>query len=423
MIAANVCAAESLVVGRIAAVSTQRSVVAVDLGADDGVRENERAVMLRDDSVVATGVVNHLQADRCGLSFVAIDGAEPNVGDKVIVVRAGISTKPSESCEIVLFNTVAVDRVLPGGDRVWMAGGTRDGWRSNDPVVIRRGSAVMGWGRITNAYDDIALVVLSRTREDGALPRRGDTVEAIGAILRSDRVRSRVAAVVPADGNPRMIVAGDTRAGFALDDRVGIVRDGRYVSLAKVVGVSPFIQIESVKAFQRSSPQEGDAVVLRDDAESAIGRIFRVEKDYALVTLGQVDQIENGQRLFILNPDGSTTPLKVGKTYAEHCGAKLDAPNMQTDGSNGTPPVDRLKEWQPVATFAGAADRRLVACAKPLSNLGSDIPKWLARFKPEGYCLPKVGETVASSRNGHAWLVIAILPNEILAVEIASDDS
>jgi hypothetical protein len=418
-------AAESLVVGRVAAVSAQRPVVALNVGADDGVHENDRVVILRDDGVVAAGTINHLQTDRCGLRFTSIEGRTPRVGDKVIVIRTGISPKPSDSCELVLFKSAAVDRVMPEGDRLWMAGGERDGWRNGDPVLVRRGSAVMGWGAATKCYENSALVELHRTREDGILPIEGDTVEAIGRFAGAGRVRSRVAAVVAAGGASRMFVAGDSRTGFGLDDRVEIIRNGQYISYAKVVGVDPFLQIEATDAFQRSSPQEGDAVVRRGDADgghSAIGRIFRVEKDYALITLGQVDQIELGQRLFILNPDGSTTPLTVTKTYAEHCGAKLDAPNIQTNNSTDEALDDYLKEWKPVATFSGAAARRVVSCAEPLAQVGSDVSDWLATFEPEGYCLPKEGETVAGSRDGDAWLVIAVHPDEIVAVKVASDE-
>ncbi len=419
---ANVRADDAVAVGRIAVVSSQAPVAAINVGADAGVRENDRAVILRDGDVVATGLVNHLQTDRCGLEFTLTGDRTPIVGDKVIVVRGVYAAKPSESCELILFKTALVDRVLPAGDRLWIAGGERDGWRRGDSVLVRRGAAVLGWGMVANCYDRSALVTLDRTREDGALPRRGDAIEAIGKVGRSDRVRSRVAAIVATGDTPRMIVAGDSHSGFALDDRVEIIRDGCYVSYGKVVGVDPLLQIEANRAFQRTDPQEGDTVTLRGDVEGvepAVGRIFRVEKDYALITLGQVDQIENDQRLFILNHDGSTTSLKVRKLYAEHCGATLDGPdNRDPDAKEST-----LQNWMPVSTFSGAAARREVPCAEPLAEDAGKLPDWLASLKPEGYCLPKVGETVARSYDGSSWMVIAVGDDEILAVKVASNDS
>lgn len=419
---AHVRADDAVTAARIAAISSQAPVAAIDVGADAGVRENDRVVILRDGDVVAAGLVNHLQADRCGLEFAPVGDRTPVVGDKVVVVRSSYSPKPSESCELILFKTATVDRVLPAGDRLWIAGGERDGWRMGDSVLVRRGAAVLGWGMVANCYDRSALVTLDRMREDGALPRRGDAIEAIGKVGRSDRVRSRVAAVVATGDAPRMIVAGDSHTGFVLDDRVEIIRDGRYVSYGKVVGVDPLLQIEANRAFQRTDPQEGDTVTLRGDVEGvepAVGRIFRVEKDYALITLGQVDQIENGQRLFILNHDGSTTSLKVRKLYAEHCGATLDGPAHE----NADAPERTLKNWLPVSTFSGAAARREVPCAEPIAGDAGKLPEWLASLKPEGYCLPKVGETVARSNDGRAWMVIAIGDDEILAVKVASDNS
>ncbi len=407
-------AGECVIVGRVAAVSPRRPVAAIDVGANSGVQSNDRAVILRDEKIVATGTVVHTEAGRCGISFAHFEDRSPQVDDRVIVVQTECSPETSESCELTFYKSAAVDREMPVGDRLWISGGSREGWRTGESVLVRRRNAVLGWGTISRCYEKSALVLLDRSREDGILPIRGDIVESIGRVGRTGQVRSRVAAMIAGGRSPQMIIAGDAQVGFAVDDRVEIIRDGEYVSHGKVISVEPFIRVEASEAFQKSSPREGDAVVLRDDPDRsglAVGRIFRIEEDYALVTLGQVDQIEKGQRLFLLNADGSTTSLKVRTTYDEHCGAQLDSPS------------NHIREWQPVATFAGAAARRVVPCAMPLAEARSALPDGLAMFNPEGYCLPKVGEIIGRSRKGFAWMVIAIGPDGILAAEIASDES
>lgn len=416
LLCASVAVADDgIVAAKVIAVSDRRPVVIVDVGGESGIGQNDRAVIFRDDAVVSTGSVVHLESNRCGVRFGRVGKKIPAVNDRVVVIGSDSSGGKSQSCELALFNRAVVDRVLPAGDRFWIDGGTDGGWQVNDAVVVLRRSTVMGWGRVTNCYENSALVAMDQSREDGFLPARGDNVEIVGRVAPSYSVRTRIAAVMAGSGPTQAILAGDSRTGFSDDDRVEIFRNGKYISSARVVTAETYLQVEIDEAFQRQQPQEGDVAVLRSDADSLeppVGRIFRVEGDYALITLGQSDGIENGQKLFVLNADGSTTALTVRKVYPEHCGAKLKAP-VKRDGQNDR---EQMRPWGAVSTFAGAASHRTVPCARPIG--AGKKSKWLAMFEPEGYCLPKVGDIVANRGSDRAWMAIAVSTEKIVAVEI-----
>ncbi len=411
--------ADALSAGRVVSVSDQRPVCAVDIGGLEGISENDRVVFLSNGNAPTIGRVIHLEAKSCGVRFDAADARKPEVGDRALVIRAASKPAPSTTCALSISRTTTVDRVFPAGDRVWMRGGRSDGWSEGDSVLVVRPGSVIGWGKVTRCYEQNALVLLDRTREDGLLARRGDRVEQIGRMGAGEPVRTRVAAITQGGMSPRLVLAGDERSGFSVDDRIEIYRDGTYQSYAKIVGVSPVVQAEVTTAFQRSMPVEGDAVVLRPEPDStrpAVGRIFRVESDYVLVTLGQVDEIEKAQTLFVLNPDGTTDALKVRSTYPEHCGARL-VKGAQLVNSNGVR-SEILELWAPVTTFAGAAAVARVSASQPLQE-EADLPApWLAWFAPEGYCLAKVGEVVATDPDGSAWMVIAIHGQQMLAARM-----
>jgi len=418
-----------LTFGRVVGISKTRPVVAIDVGSDHGVVEGDRVVILNQDTPTATGIVIHIETNTSGVRIDRFEQRSPAITNRAIVIHSASDFAQSKTCELKFIKATSVDRVLPGGNRVWIKGGTRDGWQVNDQILIHRNGGVLGWGKITRCYANDALAILDRTREDGALCRRGDRVEAVGGVGESDLVRTRIAAVTTSRAATQLILAGDDSSGFSPGDRIELYRDGQYVSFATISRTNPVIRAEVTEAFQQSQTREGDVAILRPQPASGsapLGRVFRVEGNHALITLGQADDIETGQTLFVFNKNAAPTRLTVRSVYPQHCGAKPESddepksnnePKSDNDPeSDVDTPSQALRLWSCAATFAGAAARLQVSC------IANEPVSWFRTLVPEGYCAAAPGEIVSTGIDGESWVVVARTENKIFAVRIEPDE-
>lgn len=122
-------------------------------------------------------------------------------------------------------------------------------------------------------------------------------------------------------------------AGLAIGDRLDVFRGTGYVAFARVISVdSAKARAEVVSSFSRSAVRAGDIAVRRPASPTGpagYGTIFRLEGRYALVSLGEADGIQRGDRLSGRARDGGSYRLVVDRVYPEHCGASVEVTPQQ----------------------------------------------------------------------------------------------
>ncbi len=353
-----------VLVGKVDAVSDASPVLLIDTG-DSKVLLGDFVVCMGDDGAVWAGEVFFVQEHKAGVrnhlnSSSGIDRKKLVGNPALIVSDKSIGAKRIELPGSV-YRVARVDSVLPGGDRVWIDRGRRSGWKINDPVYLGRGSEVVGWGRIVEVDDDVALVRLERQGGVIRWPARGDVAEQIGGDDGSYPLRSRVMV----RGDNEITLAGSAESGFAFGDRLELFHKGEYAGFAKMTKAGDLLYAEVIASFQKSPVEPADVVVTRRGRQVS-GRIFRLEPDYCLVTLGADDGIVDGQTLIAQSADSKFVRLSVRNVYPDHCGAVV------VDRQQDAVP---LSLWTPVTTIsAGQVEREQLI---EVENIKNTCLRWL----------------------------------------------
>ncbi|HUU82672.1 MAG TPA: hypothetical protein VM243_04120 [Phycisphaerae bacterium] len=193
-------------------------------------------------------------------------------------------------------------------------------------------------------------------------------------------VRAFVSAVDPDASGSTVRLDNPAASRLAIGDRLDVYRGGRYVGFAQVVSIEgPEAEAEVLTSLSASAMQAGDLAVRRAPAGSSQirqGFVFRVEGDYALVSLGEADGVRRGDRLFTRDGTGDDRRLTVVRVYPDHCGASLEG--------GGTDSEVGLVMWQPAHTSEGCAAFVELAASGARS---AGVP-WLMRVPSGSASLP-----------------------------------
>lgn len=266
-----------------------------------GIAVGDRVVVLADQDVVAAGAVSKIEAEGPRATLELLEWSLPERGQALVIPRS-----------------------LP--DRL-------DPWLPR--FVIRQGPS---------------------DRASGA--ERGNDLTETGpnAAGQPTRVRVRVLAVDGQVNHCVIRLANPVSTRLGIGDRLDLYRGVRYVGFAKVVSIDgSTAAAEVVGSLSALAVQAGDLAVRRPPAGSRPvqrGFVFRVEGDYALVSLGEADGVRRGDRLFVRDSRGRDRRLTVERVYPDHCGAGLEVGGAEdaggTDKASSIDEVGGLAVWQPV---------------------------------------------------------------------------
>lgn len=329
-------------------VSPRYPVVILSSGRDAGLSLGHRVLVFREDKLAAAGRIFYVEADRSGVRLPLLV-TRPVRGDRAVVVspNPGERTPPAIADGINLRATV--DALCPGSATVWMDGGGRQGWRVGDTVLIHRNELPVTTGSIVLTDTDASLMRVADPIVPATRIRPGDAVERLSAAEDpSAGCVTRVAGVLR-EGEPHQVLLADVPdSQIAIGDRFDLYRRRAYVGFGRVVSLRPdgaVVEIET--ALSRGPCHPGDVALRRRPTGSSIRRagfLFRIEDDYALATIGEVDGLRAGDSL-----RSATEPayeLAVDAVYPYHCGARL-VPDPATASSD-------LRLWDTVFTTEGS---------------------------------------------------------------------
>ncbi len=311
-----------------------RPIVMIRAGRTQGLAIDDRAVLLAGGKMTASGRVFYLEP---ALSAVRLAGrGSPAAGlDRAIVVS---KTMP-QVCRVALPRGTTIsalmDDVAPGHRSGWLDHGRRAGFLLGDCLMIRRSGTPIARARVVEVYEDQALVTLRRVAP-GRSVRPGDHARLwpSPAQQRSGQARLPLLMVEPAGTEQHLWLPGGPEEGLVLDCRVEVLRGGGYVTTAVVDRPgADLTRATTVEAYTREAARVGDDAVLlpRADGTSFSGRIFRIERDYCLVSAGEDVGIRRGQALHVVRQGRSAAKLTVETVKETYCGATIDVRPAKAD--------------------------------------------------------------------------------------------
>jgi hypothetical protein len=339
-----------LVQGAVAAVSRHPAVLLVDRGRIAGISIGDRVVI--DDGEHPTAVAEIILANDAfsGARYLAA-GDGPRPGQRATVIPRTLGRREPGDLPAGVYRIARIDGVLPGGDRVWIDGGLVQGWQEDDAVLLEHGPTSFRRGQIVLSDLNLSLVALDPDGGDLPPPDRTDLIRQIRPGPAPIATQVPVAGVEHIDDRPTVVLAGGAGSGLTIGDRLDLFRADHYVGFAKVTAIEPRVLAEVWESLSRETPEPGDRAVpraKRDAPGRRTGRIFRVENDYALITIGEDDGIRLGDGLVCEQGAATAIHLVVDRLYPDHCGARCvrgpDQPNtalpLWAEIHNARPQID-----------------------------------------------------------------------------------
>ncbi len=317
----------AFVTSKVIAHVEHQPLVMLDVGQRQGIGLGDPALLLADGKMVGTGRLFYLEPGLCGvrLSWRGPDAAR---ADAAVVVSR---TLPSV-CRIALpaGTTVSarIGEIAPGHRTAWLNQGRNAGLLLGDGMLVNRAGGPVARADVIELYEDQALVRLTRLAP-GTEVRTGDRASLwpSPAERRSGLVHAPVLAVESNVAEQRIWLAGGTAEGLLTDRRIEVFRGGSYVATAIIdqPGLA-LTRASIVEAYTRQPARGGDRAALLDQPVGGggpVGRVFRIDGNYCLVSAGEDVGIRRGQRLSVVRLGRVVATLTVKTVKATYCGADI----------------------------------------------------------------------------------------------------
>lgn len=340
----------------VANVSDRRPVLLVDVPSNGSANVDDLAVVVADTRPVAVGRVHYTEPDRAGIRLTCVVG-ELRAGQSVIIIPAGIDATLRTTAGDRIPPYATVDAVMSSTPFGWSDAGTAAGlFVGQGGLVIRNGYATHV-ARVELADAKTALLEFAPIIPVGPV-RPGDRLQFDRDTAGNPQTASvaptavaTVTGVEPENDAETITLATSEGTTYREDDRLDVLRNGAPVAFAVVNAVEGRrITARTEPSLSRDGCQIGDMVRRRPPADATDvdrrGWAFLVDRDYALVSLGNGDGVSRGDQLYAAAHDGRPLTLRVQSVYPDHCGAAIE-----TEG-DASPALDT---WSSVYNRPGRA--------------------------------------------------------------------
>jgi len=387
------------------------SVVVLRVDGNQDVAPGDRAVLLADERMAAAARVFYVEP---GLCAVRVEWRRADLGSAKTAVVVS-QTLPSV-CRVAMPHgttvSAGIDDVAPGHRTAWLDQGRNAGLRLGDGMMVGRAGATIARAEIIEVYRDYALARLTRL-SPSAWTRTGDRARLwpSPAERRSGQIHLPVLLAEDAGDAQYVWVPGGPADGLGPDRRIEVFRGNEYIATAILdqpgVGLS---RAKTVQAYCRERVQAGDRAVLLGDAAAgsgAVGRIFRIDRDYCLISAGEDIGLERGQTLHVVRSGQPIAKLTVKTVKETYCGADL----VPISGR----PADKPQAWDRVFSQSPRPgvirDVGTVRAISRCERFASVASRDLGRGVEPGtlVSLQQDGQTVAGGIVVHKSLVTKIL--------------
>jgi hypothetical protein len=313
------------VIGRI----PDRPLVILDAGRDQGVSLDDPAVLLADGQIAAAGRVFYLESNRCSVRL-----NEQGAGDRQANVAVVVPRSLPGVCRVALPPDTTiwadVDEVTPGHRTAWVNHGRDTGLRLGDRLLITRSRVAIARGDVIDVLQDSALIRF-QTVAAGSFVRRGDKVRLWPSPAEGREGCLRVPVMTVEQEGPHQCIwlPGGTADGLVPDRQIEFFRGDTYVATATIdqAGESAARAV-TMDACARQAVQAGDTAVLMIDSSldqpRFAGRVFRIEGDYCLLSIGEDTGVRRGQVLYVVRDRQVVATVKIKTIKQGYCGAELE---------------------------------------------------------------------------------------------------
>lgn len=349
--------------GKVVEHFSDNNLVILDAGRNQGVSLGDSAVLLSDSEIAGTGTVFYLEAGRCGVRVNEDDARSLKAAAAVVVSRSLPAV-----CRVALPPGVTVwadvDEIAPGHRTAWLRQGRHAGLRLNDGLWISRSDGPIAKATVIDLLDDAALIEFV-PMAPGWTVRPGDRARLwpSPSERREGRIALPVLRVESQGAAQHVWFTGGAADGLTIDRMVELLRNGVYVATAIVDQPGgPMTRATTIEAYIREPVQKGDEAVLMGlagEGEALAGRIFRIEGNYCLVSIGENSGVRRDQPLYVVRDRQIVATLKVKAIKEGYCGAEAQRP------STGVP---RL--WDQV--LSQPPDHRVDEAVGKIARLSSD---------------------------------------------------
>ncbi len=356
-----------------------RPLVMLEAGRNQGVNLGDLAVLPSGGSVLRSGEIFYIEAQRCAVRLGGTGDANSQ-SETAGPVSSAPSSGPVESAVVVSRLLPSVCRVAlppsatvwadledlaPGHRTVWLSRGRDVGFRTGDPLLIWRGPLVVGRGYVMEAMEANALIRFQPVTSNVSI-RRGDRAGLSPAPAeKREGILSLPVLMVEPEGSAQAIwLSGGTADGVFPDHAIEVFRGETYVATATVdLAGESVARAVTVEACTREPVKAGDrAVLVHSDSDSTriAGRVFRIEKDYCLISVGEDTGVRRDQQLHVVRQREVVGSVKVKTIKQGYCGAEIQS------GSGG----QKLTLWDQVLSYRPT--QRAVQELGQISTLSGD---------------------------------------------------
>lgn len=301
-------------------------VAMLDAGRTQGVSLDDRAVLVIDDEIVVEGRVFVLEPDRC-----AVEVSGRSLNRRQARTAVVVSRMLPGACRIALpaGTTILahIDRVAPGRRTGWLDEGRTSGLVLGDSLLVETPRGIIANVEVIEVYARQALVRLTPLKPKTVV-RPGDLARLwpSPAERRSGQVELPIVAVTPHENEQYVWLPADVDGGVRMDRHIEIRRNGTYMATAIVDRLgTPLSRATTIEAYVRKAVRVGDQALLliEPGSEGPIGRIFRIDRDYVLISAGEDLGIARGQKLFVVRDQAVIATAIVRTVKATYAGATI----------------------------------------------------------------------------------------------------
>jgi len=376
--------------------NTERQIVSLGVGRDEGVSVGDRFWLFNEDNITGTGSVYLVSATQSvgRLSFTAKGISRKQLA--VVLVGASLpALRPQVSPDVVLRS--AVVRVPPARRTAWVGFGRTSGLRQGDPVVICRFKIPISRGRLEIVDEEVSLAEL-QPLVGNALPEPGDeaAIWPPPGVDREVRLDSTILDVAQSREGPMITIVGTAADGLVENRLVDIFRKGQYLGAAAIRQVGdPLSEALVMESASRGTPEVGDTVLVRlrpgQPPRPLTAAVFKVAGDYCLIAAGESDGVQPYEKFVVRGPVPASpgavrevAELTVEAVKVDYCGARIrplvgDGTVVRVWDMAERRTTGKRPEW----VFAGRIDlthsqsRTLVALPEPEVTLsGGQVVRW-----------------------------------------------
>jgi hypothetical protein len=289
---------------------------------------DEQVILHRRGRLIAAAQVMAIGEGLMGIRILSTS-APPQIGDQAVIIPVEYARTFCDDLPQDVAPSGRIESLGPGRINGWVSLGSADGLRTGDYLLIRRKNLPIALARISVLDARRAAVELTSLVANVQVePADEASLWPTPFQAATGCLQSVVLAVAGDKDEPSLTVAGGTMVGVCIGDTFEFQRDGLYVGLGEVVLMDDRLcQVQPSDTLSRTTVQAGDRAIRRPkkfaSAHALPARIFRIEKGYCLLNVGEREEVEVGQTFLAVRDGNPIARLRATAVKVDYSGTEI----------------------------------------------------------------------------------------------------